>query len=145
MNSDSDDEIYLEALKEKAKQILNMGSQVAVEPTATTSTPKPKKKKEQTEEAKAKTLLRLQELRERSRANKGLTLTPDSMKPKRVYNKPIEKPVEPTPPPQPTQPTQPTPPPQPTQTTQPTPPPQPVSSKSYFIPKSKYNMKTFGF
>ena len=138
MNSDSDDEIYLEALKEKAKQILNMGSQSAVEPTATTSTPKPKKKKEQTEEAKAKTLLRLQELRERSRANKGLTLTPDSMKPKRVYTKPIEKPVEPVPPPpQPT--------PQPiTQPTQSAPPPQP-NVKSYFIPKSKYNMKTFGF
>ena len=139
MNSDSDDEIYLEALKEKAKQILNMGSTTADAPSAIP--PKPKKKKEQTEEAKAKTLLRLQELRERSRANKGLTLTPDSMKPKRVYNKPVEKPVEPIPPqptPQPI--TQPTPQP----ITQSPPPPQP-NVKSYFIPKSKYNMKTFGF
>jgi hypothetical protein len=136
MDSDSDDELYLEALKEKAKQILNMNQQPADAPSA--NPPKPKKKKEQTEEAKAKTLQRLQELRERSRANKGLTLTPDSMKPKRVYTKPIEKPVEPIPPPpQPT--------PQPiTQPTQSAPPPQP-NVKSYFIPKSKYNMKTFGF
>jgi aldehyde:ferredoxin oxidoreductase len=130
--SDSDDEIYLEALKEKARQILNMPKPDKV----TQEKIKKPTKKEMTEEKRRETLENLRRLREDVREKKGIVVE-KYVKPKRVYNKEepkeavkeavkevVKEVVKEAP-------------------------KEVVKEKTihdmYYIPRAKYNMKTFGY
>jgi hypothetical protein len=137
--SDSDDEIYLEALKEKARQILNMPKKEEVKMTESIKVKKPTKK-DLTNEKRLETLENLRKLREEVREKKGIVVE-KYVKPKRVYNKDDQKEVVREPVKEVVK--------EVVREVVREPVKEVVKEKTmhdmYYIPRAKYNMKTFGY
>ena len=142
MSESEDDEIYLEALKEKARQILSIPKvketspikdDLVDEPLPSKKVKKPTKK-DLTDDRRKETLERLKLLREKSREAKGIKVNKD-VKPKRVYTKVEEEKeiVKDVPKIQ--------------QQQQQPQIPEPLKPKQqlYYVPTNRFNMKTFGY